>query len=113
MLGGILTLVILQLRTGLLPMVFYRVPWIAQLQDSRTGVPYGAAMAPAALIVFPDTGLGGARGLLRLCAGRESLAPSAVLLTIAQRARSESCRKSAEILVINHPLTFPRETARY
>jgi prepilin peptidase CpaA len=53
--GGILTLVILQLRTGLLPPVFYRFPWVAQLQDSRSGVPYGAAMAPAALIVFPDT----------------------------------------------------------
>jgi prepilin peptidase CpaA len=54
-LGGILTLGILQLRTGAVPMFFYRVPWIAQLHDSRTGVPYGAAMAPAALIVFPDT----------------------------------------------------------
>ncbi len=38
-----------------MPCFFYRVPWIAQLHDSRTGVPYGAAMAPAALIVFPDT----------------------------------------------------------
>jgi prepilin peptidase CpaA len=54
-LGGILTLGILQLRTGLLPMALYRVPWIAQLHDSKTGVPYGAAMAPAALIVFPET----------------------------------------------------------
>ena len=54
-LGGILTLVILQLRAGLLPPYFYRVPWVAQLQDTRAGVPYGAAMAPAALIVFPDT----------------------------------------------------------
>jgi prepilin peptidase CpaA len=32
------------------------VPWIAQLHDSKTGVPYGAAMAPAALIVLPQTG---------------------------------------------------------
>lgn len=54
-LGGVLTLVILQLRTGMLPLALYRVPWIAQLHDSKTGVPYGAAMAPAALIVFPDT----------------------------------------------------------
>jgi prepilin peptidase CpaA len=54
-LGGILTLGILQLRTRMLPMALYRVPWIAQLQDAKTGVPYGAAMAPAALIVFPDT----------------------------------------------------------
>ena len=54
-LGGVLTLGILQLRTGMLPMVLARVPWIAQLHDSRTGVPYGAAMAPAALIVLPQT----------------------------------------------------------
>ena len=54
-LGGILTLLILQIRTGVLPMVLYRVPWIAQLHDAKTGVPYGAAMAPAALIVFPET----------------------------------------------------------
>jgi prepilin peptidase CpaA len=54
-LGGILTLGILQLRTGVLPLALYRVPWIAHLQDAKAGVPYGAAMAPAALIVFPDT----------------------------------------------------------
>ena len=54
-LGGILTLGILQLRTGVLPLGLYRVPWIAQLQNQKAGVPYGAAMAPAALIVFPET----------------------------------------------------------
>jgi len=55
LLGGLLTLVILQLRTRMLPAFLYRVPWIAQLGDPKGGVPYGAAMAPAALIVFPDT----------------------------------------------------------
>jgi len=55
LLGGLLTLVLLQLRTRLLPVALYRVPWIAQLHDSKTGLPYGAAMAPAALIVLPDT----------------------------------------------------------
>jgi prepilin peptidase CpaA len=54
-LGGILTLGIVQLRTGFLPMALYRVPWIAQLHDAKAGVPYGAAMAPAALIVFSET----------------------------------------------------------
>ena len=54
-LGGLLTLGLLQLRTSVLPMALYRVPWIAQLQNAKTGVPYGAAMAPAALIVFPET----------------------------------------------------------
>jgi prepilin peptidase CpaA len=37
------------------PAFLYRVPWIAQLGEPRAGVPYGAAMAPAALIVFPQT----------------------------------------------------------
>jgi prepilin peptidase CpaA len=54
-LGGILTVVLLQLRASPIPMFLHRVPWIAQLRDARTGVPYGAAMAPAALLVFPDT----------------------------------------------------------
>ena len=55
LLGGLLTLLLLQLRARLLPVALYRLPWIAQLQDSKTGLPYGAAMAPAALIVLPDT----------------------------------------------------------
>lgn len=54
-LGGFLTLVILQLRSRMMPTVLNRVHWIVNLQDSKTGVPYGAAMAPAALIVFPQT----------------------------------------------------------
>jgi prepilin peptidase CpaA len=55
LLGGLLTLGILQLRAAMLPAALYRIPWIAQLQAPKAGVPYGAAMAPAALIVFPDT----------------------------------------------------------
>jgi prepilin peptidase CpaA len=56
LLGGLLTLFILQMRTKLLlPAALYRVPWIVQLSQAKGGVPYGAAMAPAALIVFPDT----------------------------------------------------------
>jgi prepilin peptidase CpaA len=55
MLGGLLTLAILQFRTVVLPSALYRVPWLAQLRAPKAGVPYGAAMAPAALIVFPDT----------------------------------------------------------
>lgn len=55
LIGGLLTLAIMQLRTRMLPMTLYKVGWIAQLHDSRSGVPYGAAMAPAALIVFPET----------------------------------------------------------
>ena len=64
-LGGLLTLAILQLRSAMLPTALYRVPWVAQLRAPKAGVPYGAAMAPAALIVFPDTALGGSRRLLK------------------------------------------------
>ena len=55
LLGGLLTLVILQLRSAALPPILLRAPWLADIQDAKSGVPYGAAMAPAALIVFPDT----------------------------------------------------------
>jgi len=53
--GGVLTFAILQLRARMLPVALNRVSWIAQLHDSRTGVPYAAAMGPAALIVLPQT----------------------------------------------------------
>jgi prepilin peptidase CpaA len=55
LLGGLLTLVILQLRSRMMPAALYRVPWIVTLREQRGGIPYGAAMAPAALIVFPQT----------------------------------------------------------
>ena len=54
-LGGLLTLLILQFRARMMPAALYRVPWLEQLSRPKAGVPYGAAMAPAALIVFPDT----------------------------------------------------------
>jgi prepilin peptidase CpaA len=55
LLGGLLTLLIISFRAQLLPATLCRFSWIVNLHDSKTGVPYGAAMAPAALIVFPDT----------------------------------------------------------
>ena len=54
-LGGLLTLAVLQLRSAVLPSILHRASWLAHMQDPKAGVPYGAAMAPAALIVFPDT----------------------------------------------------------
>jgi len=56
LIGGLLTLGLLELRTWMLPAALVRVPWIASLHDRKSGVPYGAAMAPAALLVFPETG---------------------------------------------------------
>jgi prepilin peptidase CpaA len=53
--GGVLTLAILQFRSTALPNACSRIPWIAQLHAASSGVPYGIAIASAALFVFPDT----------------------------------------------------------
>jgi prepilin peptidase CpaA len=55
LLGGVLTLGLLQFRSRFLPATLTDVDWIAKLHAPKAGVPYGAAMAPAALIVFPQT----------------------------------------------------------
>lgn len=53
--GGVLTFAILQLRLVGLPAFLGDRPWIARLQSDGAGVPYGVAIALAALIVFPQT----------------------------------------------------------
>jgi prepilin peptidase CpaA len=53
--GGALTLLILQARKWPLPNVLARQPWIARLHAVETGIPYGIALAVAGLIVYPDT----------------------------------------------------------
>jgi prepilin peptidase CpaA len=53
--GGALTLLILQARRWPLPQVLARQPWIARLHAIETGIPYGIALAAAGLIVYPDT----------------------------------------------------------
>lgn len=55
LLGGVLTLLLLSVRRVPLPASLYRVAWVMKLHDAKSGVPYGAAMAPAALLVFPQT----------------------------------------------------------
>jgi prepilin peptidase CpaA len=52
-LGGALTLILLGARQCPLPDVLARQPWIARLHDCRSGVPYGIALAAAALLVLP------------------------------------------------------------
>ncbi|SEQ61959.1 prepilin peptidase CpaA [Faunimonas pinastri] len=54
-LGGVLTLALLLFRSWLLPASLAGIPWIERLHEKRGGIPYGAAMAPAALIVLPQT----------------------------------------------------------
>ena len=54
--GGVLTLAILQFRKLPLPRVLSRQGWILRLHDSAGGIPYGIALAAAALTVYPKTG---------------------------------------------------------
>lgn len=55
LLGGLFTLGLLQFRILTLPDRLQKRSWIARLHSQRSGVPYGVAMALAALIVFPQT----------------------------------------------------------
>ena len=54
--GGALTLLLIQFRRLPLPDVLARQGWIAKLHDAGSGVPYGIALAAAALTVYPKTG---------------------------------------------------------
>jgi prepilin peptidase CpaA len=56
LLGGVLTLVLIQFRKLPLPAIFARQPWIMRLHDSGGGIPYGIALAAAALAIYPKTG---------------------------------------------------------
>jgi prepilin peptidase CpaA len=55
LLGGGLTLLLLNFRLVPLPPSFERWPWVARLHEKKGGVPYGIALAAAALMVYPDT----------------------------------------------------------
>lgn len=53
-LGGGLTLLILLARRVPLPAFIAGQAWIARLHDSRSGIPYGVALAAGALLMLPD-----------------------------------------------------------
>jgi prepilin peptidase CpaA len=53
--GGALTLLLIQFRRAPLPAVLARQPWVQRLHDRDSGVPYGIALAAAALAVYPQT----------------------------------------------------------
>jgi prepilin peptidase CpaA len=55
LLGGVLTLLMINFRLLPLPPVMQRWAWIARLHAKDAGVPYGIALAAAALLVYPDT----------------------------------------------------------
>jgi len=54
--GGVLTLVLIQFRKLPLPGPLARQPWILRLHETGGGIPYGIALAAAALTVYPKTG---------------------------------------------------------
>lgn len=54
-LGGALTLALIQFRMLPLPAPLARRAWIDRLHQRGGGVPYGIALAAAALIVYPHT----------------------------------------------------------
>ncbi len=55
LLGGVLTFALINFRLLSLPVTMARWPWVARLHQKGGGVPYGIALAAAALLVYPDT----------------------------------------------------------
>lgn len=53
--GGALTLALLMTRSYPLPVILGGLPFARHLHDQKTGVPYGIALAAAALLVLPET----------------------------------------------------------
>ena len=71
--GGVLTLLLIQFRLLPLPAVMARQKWILRLHEKDGGVPYGIALAAAALAVYPHTGwMAFARHLSRAAARQKS-----------------------------------------
>jgi len=54
--GGVLTILLVQFRRLPLPGPLARQAWILRLHETGGGVPYGIALAAAALAVYPKTG---------------------------------------------------------
>jgi prepilin peptidase CpaA len=54
--GGVLSLALLWIRRFTLPL-FLQQPWVLRLTDPRGAVPYGVALAGAALFILPGTEL--------------------------------------------------------
>ena len=55
LLGGALTLLILAARRWPLPEWLRAITWVDRLHNSKSGVPYGIALAAAGLLVYPDS----------------------------------------------------------
>jgi prepilin peptidase CpaA len=55
LIGGALTLILIQVRLVPLPAMLQGRDWAERLHDKNGGIPYGIALAVAALLVYPDT----------------------------------------------------------
>jgi prepilin peptidase CpaA len=55
LLGGVLTLALLQFRRWPLPRWAQARAWLARLHDKDVGVPYGIALAIAGLLIYPES----------------------------------------------------------
>jgi prepilin peptidase CpaA len=53
--GGVLTLAMIRFRLMPLPAMLARHEWVKRLHRLDGGVPYGIALAAAALMIYPDT----------------------------------------------------------
>jgi prepilin peptidase CpaA len=53
--GGVLTLTVLRFRSMPMPAFCLSMPCVVQLHEPKNGVPYGIAIAVAALVIFPNT----------------------------------------------------------
>jgi len=53
--GGALTLLLIQFRMMPLPRMLSGQEWVQRLHERNAGVPYGIALAAAALCIYPDT----------------------------------------------------------
>ena len=53
--GGALTLLLLQFRAFPLPALLLGHTWAERLHEPKGGVPYGIALAAAAMVVYPGT----------------------------------------------------------
>jgi prepilin peptidase CpaA len=55
LIGGAITLLLLQLRQVPLPAPLTGQRWLTRLHSIENGIPYGIALAAAGLIVYPET----------------------------------------------------------
>jgi prepilin peptidase CpaA len=55
LIGGVLALALISLRRLPIPATLAGRGWVARLHDAKAGIPYGVALASAALFVLPHT----------------------------------------------------------